>query len=602
MPSTTDTKISPSKLFGKESGEGKLARIVRSNKKGIAINARKITILKNIEKAKKDPIGDKLPGGGGSLKSILGDVAASMDGIRDTLIAQNQVDANAAEDERKAAEQASRGKQEKDLEGKFQGLKQVANKVLAPIKGIWEQLINFVTTIFLGKIAMKLFAWFSNPDNTKKVEAIGRFLKDFWPALLAGYLLFGNALGGFIVGLGAKLIGWAATMLKTVIPALAKAMARMGGGGVGGFVKSAAVGGIVVGGAMLMDRMTDDEDLGPDDVGNRPVDKKNKGGPVSGSGNTDTVPAMLTPGEFVMSAPAVQKWGVDTLEGMNAAGGGTNKPQEDGGVTYAAGGGLVGGIKSMFGGIKNAVGKMFGGGGGGGEEQSSEGALSGLSGDDYKDLAFIVSAEARRGTEDEYGVAANVLNRVADPRYPNTIKEVGSEPGQYEAVFTGKAYDDPELAIKLASPEGQAGIAAALQRLQGRTDFKGTSQYGNMGKGDILFAPSGNFYHYAEQMGKSDPPPKSIPTHWKKFIGGKSGGGGIGSQSSSSGGGASISAPPPPSVGPPVPKSSVAAYAHLHEKEPGPPPPLNSGVPELPPIDPAAMISQSKIRTLGITI
>ena len=194
------------------------------------------------------------------------------------------------------------------------------------------------------------------------------------------------------------------------------------------------------------------------------------------------------------------------------------------------------------------------------------------------------------------------MNRVADPRYPNTIKEVGSEAGQYEAVFTGKAYDDPDLAIKLASAEGQAGIAAALQRLQGRTDFKGTSQYGNMGKGDILFAPSGNFYHYAEQMGKSDPPPKSIPTHWKKFIGGKSGGGGIGSQSSSSGGGASISAPPPPSVGPPVPKSSVAAYAHLHEKEPGPPPPLNSGVPELPPIDPAAMISQSKIRTLGITI
>ena len=46
MPSTTDTRISPSKLFGKESGEGKLARIVRSNKKGIAINARKITILK----------------------------------------------------------------------------------------------------------------------------------------------------------------------------------------------------------------------------------------------------------------------------------------------------------------------------------------------------------------------------------------------------------------------------------------------------------------------------------------------------------------------------------------------------------------------------
>ena len=47
----------------------------------------------------------------------------------------------------------------------------------------------------------------------------------------------------------------------------------------------------------------------------------NKGGQVPGSGNTDTVPAMLTPGEFVMSKGAVNKYGVDTLENMNAAAG-----------------------------------------------------------------------------------------------------------------------------------------------------------------------------------------------------------------------------------------------------------------------------------------
>jgi hypothetical protein len=43
-----------------------------------------------------------------------------------------------------------------------------------------------------------------------------------------------------------------------------------------------------------------------------------------------------------MSVGAVQKYGVDTLEGMNAAGGGTNKPKMMGGKTYAAGGGFVG--------------------------------------------------------------------------------------------------------------------------------------------------------------------------------------------------------------------------------------------------------------------
>jgi hypothetical protein len=43
-----------------------------------------------------------------------------------------------------------------------------------------------------------------------------------------------------------------------------------------------------------------------------------------------------------MSTGAVQKYGVDTLESMNAAGGGTNKPKIMNGTTYAAGGGLIG--------------------------------------------------------------------------------------------------------------------------------------------------------------------------------------------------------------------------------------------------------------------
>ena len=154
-----------------------------------------------------------------------------------------------------------------------------------------------------------------------------------------------------------------------------------------------------------------------------------------------------------------------------------------------------------------------------GEKSGGGGSLKGLTGQDFRDLAYIVSGEAQRGTDDEYGVAAAVLNRVADPAWPNTIKEVGSQSGQFEAVYTGKAYDDPELAQKLASPEGQAKIVEALKMLKGRTDFKGTSQYGNMGQGDVKFSDRGNFYHYKEQVGKTDPPPSPIPTYYQKFIG-----------------------------------------------------------------------------------
>ena len=92
----------------------------------------------------------------------------------------------------------------------------------------------------------------------------------------------------------------------------------------------------------------------------------NRGGKVPGGGNKDTVPAMLTPGEFVMSKGAVEQIGVENLMAMNKAGGGTNKPQlmkfagggvvpdppgprQKGGVTIVGGGGGSGGGNSSSG-------------------------------------------------------------------------------------------------------------------------------------------------------------------------------------------------------------------------------------------------------------
>ena len=118
MPSTTNpTKlgITSRELFGEGSSTGKLAHIVRGNKKGIAINARKITSLKNISQSQSkrisgDTVGDKLPGGGG-LGKTLSDIADNMDSIKNTIIEQQRVDKRSSEDERKAAEKAARGKQ-----------------------------------------------------------------------------------------------------------------------------------------------------------------------------------------------------------------------------------------------------------------------------------------------------------------------------------------------------------------------------------------------------------------------------------------------------------------------------------------------------------
>ncbi len=83
----------------------------------------------------------------------------------------------------------------------------------------------------------------------------------------------------------------------------------------------------------------------------------NKGGKVPGSGTGDTVPAMLTPGEFVMSKGAVDQIGVDKLMAMNKEGGGTNKPT----LMKFAGGGMVPGINPPSGRGGKVI--MVGGGG-----------------------------------------------------------------------------------------------------------------------------------------------------------------------------------------------------------------------------------------------
>jgi len=64
------------------------------------------------------------------------------------------------------------------------------------------------------------------------------------------------------------------------------------------------------------------------------VQNLNKGGEVKDNdkdttnNNEDSVLAALTPGEFVVKKDVVEEIGVDTLKGLNAAAGGTNKPEK----------------------------------------------------------------------------------------------------------------------------------------------------------------------------------------------------------------------------------------------------------------------------------
>ena len=187
-------------------------------------------------------------------------------------------------------------------------------------------------------------------ENADKIKSFVRFLRDWWPVLLASAMAFLPALfgtGGMIIGT-VVLIAWA---LPKVINAVKWLMGLPG-----------QIGKFLMGGDKENEKLDKEVDAEFTDAGKSlnkeigmstdlPQDEKevksdprqqaeqeqgketppvdiekqqeqqqqqkpvglNKGGTVPGKGDKDTVPAMLTPGEFVMTKGAVSKFGVDTL-------------------------------------------------------------------------------------------------------------------------------------------------------------------------------------------------------------------------------------------------------------------------------------------------
>ena len=353
-----------------------LVASVVSLEKIVNNNSRKITSLKNISKTQStrisgENIGAKLPGSSTSnVEDSITKISASVASIAAILAGRKKALDDTAAFDRRKAEQEKRGVAEGNLEKKFEGLKSAAEKVIAPVKSILDRIIDFFITVFLGRVVYKLLEWFGDPKNADKVKAIGRFLGDHWPKLLALYLVFGNAFGRFALSL-TKVVAKGAVGLLAKILLLSKARkaqtagrflsGRGGQGLASAVITTAAVGGTLAlseglkgsdepksetqrysGGGFVIPKFPAFKGGGFNFKGMLGGMGDMFGGFVSGEKGVDKIPAMLSDGEFVMSAGAVQKYGVDTLEGMNAAGGGTNKPKMISGITYAVEGGLMG--------------------------------------------------------------------------------------------------------------------------------------------------------------------------------------------------------------------------------------------------------------------
>ena len=325
-----------------------------------------------------DPLADAAKGGalvktsGGELTEI----ANGLGGILTLFKEEQKVKKDTAELDRKKKEEEKRKLLKSRLKKGFEKIKKVAEKVLAPVKGLLQRIIDFIMTIFIGRFIYRLLEWWGDPANKGKVDSIIRFFGDHWPKLLTLYIAFGTSFGRFAIGLskavfkGAIKLGFAiAKLLAAKKVKGAMGAARFLGGGKGKLLANVLGTGLAVGGTYAavnaMKGDGGDQKTQGFSGGGLAVPRFAGGGFnlaslfgslgkmggagaaafsgfVSGEKGVDKVPAMLSDGEFVMSRGAVDMYGVDTLEQMNAAGGGTNKPKVMSGTTYAAGGGFVG--------------------------------------------------------------------------------------------------------------------------------------------------------------------------------------------------------------------------------------------------------------------
>ena len=300
-----------------------------------------------------------------SLIGPLKTIDSGVNGIIETLKSSNKADTKAQTDARKQAEKDARDKKEGKLEGIKDKLSTAAQTVLKPVQNIFQRIWDFLKVVLLGRVVMKLFEWFANPENSKKVASLFRFLKDWWPVLVAGIMAIVGPGIIFTAGLIA-LLAWGIPKIINIVKTLfgfgpkvdkelknveddADALGKdskkeVEAQGLEPKEDKAEVGDnespatdVTPTEVSASEQQAKDVQSGAEQTGDLPEGGQGfaQGGEVPGTGNKDTVPAMLTPGEFVMSKGAVQQYGVGTLAGMNAAAGGTNRPTMGG---YKSGG------------------------------------------------------------------------------------------------------------------------------------------------------------------------------------------------------------------------------------------------------------------------
>jgi len=301
--------------------------------------------------------------GSAPIVKSLESIGKIVESISENLSDQSKEDRKGAEENRKEEENKKRETKEKSLEAGTKKVIAAAKKLFAPIRGIFDAIFNYVFYTFLGRGINEALTWLANPENKKKVAALGQFIKDFWPALLVTAGLFFTPLGSFIrtiigqtalIGIRVPLVtaavlGYVARQreIERVKPLVGKTEKTLDE-----TLKSKEAPWYQKLGAYFGKEALN-KPGGPKDslpfslpgamYASGGFIDQNTGLKISGAG-PDTQLTALQPGEIVMNRAAVKAIGAGNLLNLNGMFGGpnANKPKFANNIQLSANGGMVG--------------------------------------------------------------------------------------------------------------------------------------------------------------------------------------------------------------------------------------------------------------------
>ena len=154
----------------------------------------------------------------GDGEEVSSDIINKLDELIDIIKNDNKLELKKQEDERKNKQNKRRQDIENRLESISKPVQRLMKTVVAPFQSILGRIFKFLKFTILGYAFNRFVTFFSNPKNQKKIEAIGRFLKDWWPSLLGVAALFFTPLGVLVKGV--------ISLMRFAIPALLKIVKR----------------------------------------------------------------------------------------------------------------------------------------------------------------------------------------------------------------------------------------------------------------------------------------------------------------------------------------------------------------------------------------